>query len=70
MRFLSHLCGGEAFHVTHYYVSDFLSHLCGGEVGKIAVILIIAFLSHLCGGEDIELLLKQAFGLSKPPMRW
>ena len=52
LKFLSHLCGGEAIEPLSEISTLFLSHLCGGEDPTAASLLGIVFLSHLCGGED------------------
>ncbi len=52
IKFLSHLCGGEATYKSARWVRLFLSHLCGGEVSLWGKCINCSFLSHLCGGEE------------------
>ncbi len=53
--FLSHLCGGEGFYYSYFFLFRFLSHLCGGEDDWAGFARGYNFLSHLCGGEVVLL---------------
>ncbi len=68
--FLSHLCGGEGFYYSYFFLFRFLSHLCGGEAFSCYNSYTVQFLSHLCGGEALNDYERTDAWFSKPPMRW